>query len=233
MPMRGIETVTLCGGEPLQYEHIEEAIELLAGLNIRIYLYTALGAGFVNKLKGIIPRLYGLSLPLDSIREDTLEYFGRADSARSVISFLHEKYIPSSCHLKVGTVVTKRNIGELESIGKFLTGIAPQMNVWRLYQYSPYKGIKKEISENLTVEDGEFANEIERLRKRFPLLTISSRSNSETSGYCILMDSMGDLYRYDNSYIRINKDIFSINDNELVENYDMEKNTRQKKWHES
>lgn len=151
----GAKNIVISGGEPLLYNHILELVMYLKGLDYNIVLSTH-GR---NKMKLIDIAAYcdWVSLPIDAITEEMTTIM-RTDnySVNNIIDTakaLKMKY--SNIKIKIGTVITKKNIDEIYSIKKILDENLDAFDTWKLYQYTPRRK-HKHLKNDLLVSDDEY-----------------------------------------------------------------------------
>jgi len=223
------EKVTLCGGEPTQYPHLITIIQKLHHSGIQTILYSNAVSNPEFDWHHALPHLYMLSLPIDSISPEVTSKMRGPHQIKAVIRLLD--YIAKSKikpKIKIGTVVTKQNIHELVPILTLLNKLAI-IDVWRLYQFSPY-GIGKTNQEDFLISNDEFLSAVTHIKNQpHPNIKIAERSREDNINYCYIMDSQGNFYRYEEEYIPLKASIFDPPERILTE-YDVKKNIRQKLW---
>ncbi len=126
-------------------------------------------------------------------------------------------------------MVTRQNITDIGAVYDFLCA-QKVVDVWRLYQFSPY-GIGRRHQDRFEIPESEFRKATTTIKKRHDDsgFVISERSRTDNAGYCMIMDSGGSFYRYEENYIPLGVTIFDrIED--VVKRYDQKKHQRQKRW---
>lgn len=222
----GTKTVTICGGEPFMYPHLDVVVERLAEHGLNVVLYTSGTSGCFD-VRTFLPFIEFLSLPVDAVSDDVIKKMRgvhQFDGIAAILAVL--KTIPWRPKIKIGTVVTRQNIEDLPAICDFLerTGI---IDVWRLYQFSPY-GIGAHHAKRFLIPTEEFEAAVSSLKTR-GTVHIAERSREDTVGYCKIIDSGGSFYRYAERYIPIGVTIFD--DPKAIESsYDKLKHDEQKSW---
>lgn len=229
----GVESVTICGGEPFMYRGLDLIVKKLYSLGMKVVLYTS-GTSDEYSVESFLPFLDFLSLPVDAVSPDVVERMRGAlqfSRVTKILTTLRET--PDRPRVKIGTVVTRVNIGDLAHIGDFLASFGI-VSVWRLYEFSPY-GIGKHNERRYMIDANEFSlavvTEKSRNRQRESSMLISERSREENEGYCMIIDSGGSFYRYAEKYIPLG---VTINDTteQIYGCYDLDRHVRQKSWHE-
>jgi MoaA/NifB/PqqE/SkfB family radical SAM enzyme len=231
----GTETVTLCGGEPFMYPGLDKVVDRLHELGIKIVLYTS-GTSNQFDVRMFLPYVEFLSLPVDAVSAaviDRMRGVSQFERVSSILSTLRR--VGKRPKIKVGTVVTKQNIEDLGNIGDYLHSLGI-VDVWRLYEFSPY-GIGKHHESRYLLGAGEFKDAVarEKLRNESRVgrtFLISERDRADNEGYCMIIDSGGSFYRYAERYIPLGITIENQPE-EIIGCYDRELHLRQKAWHTS
>ena len=133
-----VSRIVLTGGEPLLYSHIDELIEYIKSLGIEIYLSTN-GYFLRNHIEVIAKNVSCVGLPLDSYIPENCEIMTRKKSQveTTIDSINLLKCSNNTIKIKIGTVVSKLNILDLDGIYNLLTTLKNKPDVWRLYEFSP------------------------------------------------------------------------------------------------
>lgn len=229
-----IEFVTLCGGEPLLYPYLNDVVDYLNRSNVKIILTTGLCVQDpIEKIKAIEDKIYMLSLPVDAYTSEKLSLL-RGKNVFDTVKLILERYtdLSSRPKVKIGTVLNALNANDIDKIFSFLQNYRNVVNAWRVYMFSPY-GIGKENIEKLLITEAEFFDYTSKIIKANSLLlkplNISTRTREQNKGYCIIMDSQGNMYKYLEEYYPLSSSIFDSIEN-ITSNYDMTNNHEQKKW---
>lgn len=229
----GVQTVTICGGEPFMFAGLEAVILRLSHLGIKVVLYTSATSLHRVNLFGILSDLHILSLPIDAV---TLKYAAEMRGIKQVseVSILLQRLsrIHDCPPIKIGTVVTKQNIGDILHIYHFLLQFK-EVKVWRLYQFSPY-GIGKCNQARFLLSDGDFTSTVRLAKDLNESLSmpvrIAERSLEDMYGSCLIMDSQGGFWRYDGNYVSLGVTIFE-DPCDITVHYNLAKHVMQKSWH--
>ena len=224
----GVQTVTLAGGEPFQYPGLPTIVHKLHSGGIKVVLYTS-ATSDRHDWEQFLPYLHFISLPIDAITPAIVEQMRGTDQLTRVSAVIRKlSALSRRPKLKIGTVVTKQNIGDLRAIYAFLCA-QEIVDVWRLYQFSPY-GIGKRHQDLFELSVSAFQTAVTEIKKKHAhRFIISERSREDNKGYCMIMDSGGSFYRYEERYIPLGVTIFDTIEN-VIEQYDQKKHWRQKKW---
>lgn len=222
----GTKNVTICGGEPFMYPHLDAVVERLYEHELNVVLYTSGTSGCFD-VRTFLPFIKFLSLPVDVVSDRAIERMRgqhQFDGIAAILAIV--KSVPWRPKIKTGTVVTRQNIDDLPAIARFLekTGI---VDVWRLYQFSPY-GIGARHAKLFEIPTEEFEEAVKKI-KATSAIHIAERSRKDTVGYCKIIDSGGTFYRYAERYIPVGVTIFD--DPQAIEAYyDKLGHEQQKSW---
>jgi MoaA/NifB/PqqE/SkfB family radical SAM enzyme len=226
-----VDTVTICGGEPFKYPLLDRILQKLHECGINVVLYTS-GTCNDYDVFELTPYVDVLSLPIDAVSLDVVGRMRGAHQFESISEILSRiKSLSKRPRVKIGTVVTRQNRHELGRIYRLITE-SEVVDIWRLYQFSPY-GLGEKNKDLFLIDYAEFLSAVKRFKERGRLdnsnFLISERSREDNIGYCIIIDSVGNFYRYSERYIPIGMTIFD-DPEEVIKKYDFKKNLEQKKW---
>ena len=224
-----VETVTLCGGEPTLYPRIADIVQCLHSFGIKVVFYTNLATNF--DVPSLFPYIQVLSIPIDAFSPAVIRKMRGLHQFEGVCRMLEVLRSSIPCPVvKVGTIVSLPNIDDLENIFGFIkkSGV---VDIWRLYQFSPC-GIGKKNEHLFLLEDDKFYGAVDRIKSlaNGSTIDIAERSRNDAIGYCHIMDSVGQFYRYEEEYISLGTTIFD-DPRKIAAGYDNSKNERQKMWH--
>jgi len=228
---KGFTQITLCGGEPLLYPHINTIIKKLKDNNIKIVFYAG---SEIEKIIEVVDYINILSLPIEAISMEIQSELRGIKLHVDVFKLLKNLQDSSSRpRIKIGTVVNAVNINEIEKIFFELMKYNNVIDTWRLYMFSP-AGKGKLNESQLLITEKEFQNCIDNInsliKKHQVNIDISSRSREANKGYCLIMDSKGYFYRYEEDYIPLDITIYDCYE-DIIKGYDMNRHALQKEWH--
>lgn len=222
------EWVTICGGEPTMNAFALEIVQYLKKLGLKITFYC--NGININTLMKISPYADIISLPIECIDDASGNLRSKLQQTKVMECIEMLSKLNVQPKVKIGTVATKQNIGELAAIQQLIEKY-PMINVWRIYQFSPAERAKQ--YENLYAINEEEFNDavqkrIEHIRNHH--YQISPRSRYSNRGYCVIMDEVGDLYRYEEKYINTGVNILRCELKEIEVQYKLDIHVEQKKW---
>jgi len=222
----GFSQVGICGGEPTDFPYLKEVVKYLHSLGLLVNLYSNLTHQEV--VWSLIDYLNSLSIPLDSINYiPSMRSVGHCENVLNFLDELEEKAAPGLI-VKIGTVVTSKNIDEILKVCECLKKYKI-LDVWKLYQYSPGGRCKSRIEE-FKITEKEFLDVTSECSFENKTPKIITRTREQTKGYCVIMDPKGDFYIYDEEYIPTNKNIFRNSIEEITDMYNETENLNQKNW---
>jgi len=212
----GVDTLTFSGGEPLLRNETPSIIEFAHKHSMQIYLSTN-GTYLLSKYSRIKNFISVLGLPLDGSNPEINIAMGRKayhfKNIKNILEFFYNH--PPNHILKVGTIVSKVNLDDIEAIGKFLfeTVSFYSPDVWRLYQFESLKdGLA--TSDKYAVTDDEFLSVCDIVKKKFPINNISERSRSTHSNSYFFVTPDGMLQTVSDKHTSI-ADLLLTDENEL------------------
>jgi len=188
----GVTTIVLTGGEPLVRPDLTKIIKYLHLKGLEVYLSTN-GLLLLKYWPQIKKYLNCLGLPLDGSTGAMSEKMGRSlKSYQAVLKILKffKKNKPS-CIVKVGTVVSKVNQGDVIKIGQliFENKDLYSPDIWRLYQFSPlsFGAIHRSKYE---IGDKRFNRLCQKIKQRFPKHDIIPLSNADSNDSYFFIDPL-------------------------------------------
>ncbi|MGI6479921.1 MAG: radical SAM protein [Salinivirgaceae bacterium] len=152
---KGVENIVISGGEPLMYNRIVELVKYLKHLNYRIVISSH--GRYKEKLFEVAPYCDWISLPIDGITPE-INHIMRTDNypVSKIIATASElKSKHSNLKIKIGTLVTQKNIQEIIEVGNVLQDNSKCFDTWKIYQYTPRRKNKKN-EKSLYISDKEF-----------------------------------------------------------------------------
>ena len=191
----GAKLITFGGGDPFAVSEFQDFLLKVDEFNIDIHIDTNgvfLNDGIIPIMKKVV-KLVGL--PLDGPRDvhsDIRKNSTHFDMVCDWIGKLIDERIP----VKVHTVVTKRNINELEKLSSIIRAL--KVNSWHLYQFWPigpckHHKIKFEITKKYFLESTI------QITKDFPSCNIEISTFDERALSYFFTTSLGKVYTVDKS----------------------------------
>ena len=192
----GCEQIVVTGGEPLLHNDIEEILELIHSLNMKISLSTT-GKLFSRYATIIDKCVQHIGLPIDFGDEKVT--YRKPGALQDVLNMLDYYKIKSDRPIiKIGTVCTRDNLDKLNEVGELLSKYKGVVDVWKIYQFVPFVfNTKKDVAMNkkLEVSSKEFPEATKGLKTKFSkfLDIIISPRDARGSAY-FFIDPNGDVF---------------------------------------
>lgn len=151
----GITDITWTGGEALLYPNVLELIKTAKKNGIKNKLITnGLILAKSEYRKEICDNLDYLVLSIDSVNDDTNEELGRGKNHYNNIKEILDDVKDKNLKLNINTVVNKKNLNELEDLGKFLNNY--NIDTWKFYKFIPLRERAEENRKQFNITDDEF-----------------------------------------------------------------------------
>lgn len=178
----GVKSIVLCGGEPLIRKDIKDIIIELKKHNFKIFLDT--NGDFFFKYNNIIDKYINvLGLPLD-FPSKSYRNPENLNNILKILNYYKEKI--NRPLIRIGTVVTKDNIGEIEKIAHLLKNY--KIDIWKIYQFIPSGKNAIKNRKNLEIDTAIFEKKTNKIRQEYSKyfnIVISKRSH-RTKAYFLI-----------------------------------------------
>ncbi|HCT75234.1 MAG TPA: hypothetical protein DGG94_01230 [Micromonosporaceae bacterium] len=177
----GVTRINVSGGDPLTRKDI---VEILAhAKNLGFFTYVSTDGVKLLKLHDQINRLVDwIGIPLDGSTPEMNVRMSRIprtyEVTTGILRRFHEQ--PPSHHVKVGTVVSRINIGDLPALGRVLFETPGQRapDVWRLYEFAP-RGVGAGNASKFVPGAERYEAAIDELTAMFGKERVSGLSNED------------------------------------------------------
>ena len=151
----GVNNITWTGGEALLYPNLKELLKISQENGIKNKLITN---GMVlaqnENMREILGYLDSLTLSLDTINDDTNEELGRGrnhfEEVKTILDYVKGK----SLKININTVVSKKNINEMEQLGEFLNNY--NISKWKFFKFMPLRETAERNKDEFAITDAEF-----------------------------------------------------------------------------
>ncbi len=151
----GVNNITWTGGEALLYPNLKELLKISQENGIKNKLITN---GMVlaqnENMREILGYLDSLTLSLDTINDDTNEELGRGrnhfEEVKTILDYVKGK----SLKVNINTVVSKKNINEMEQLGEFLNNY--NISKWKFFKFMPLRETAERNKDEFAITDAEF-----------------------------------------------------------------------------
>jgi MoaA/NifB/PqqE/SkfB family radical SAM enzyme len=131
-----IKRVVITGGDPLLRDDIDEILKNVKLIGLELYFVTS-GYNYFSHKKVIDENSAYLSLPLNSTKDNR---------KKNIINILESYNKDKKPFIKLGSVVSTDNYGNLDELGELLSNYP--IDLWILYELIPVKNISKTINLN-------------------------------------------------------------------------------------
>ncbi len=162
------ERISVTGGEPLLHENISEALEYASELGLKVTLFTSGSLLNTRRLRDYSPFLNWLALSLDGDRETNIKVGRSEGHFDAVINVLSQvRQIAPTLQVRVATVVTKPNIGQMPSLAAILSDSRVRPDLWRIKQMLPSRRAGRHAKQ-LAISEEEFVARMQQIRDICP-----------------------------------------------------------------
>ncbi len=188
-----ITDITWTGGEALLYPNVVNLMKLAKENGIRNKLITnGILLSQSNQKEEICNNLDYLVLSIDSINNKTNAELGRGirhyDTVKNVLNYVKDKDIK----ININTVVSKKNLNELEELGKFLNNYP--IDTWKFYKFMPLRETAEENKNLFEITDEEFESQKKVFKKFDNIRNITYKKEKEIEE-SVLIVANGDIIR--------------------------------------
>ena len=151
----GVNNITWTGGEALLYPNLKELLKIARENGIKNKLITnGLVLAQNQGTREILDYLDSLTLSLDTINDDTNEELGRGrnhfEDVKVILDYVKDKNLK----VNINTVVSKKNINEMEQLGEFLNNY--NISKWKFFKFMPLRETAEKNKNEFTITDAEF-----------------------------------------------------------------------------
>ena len=196
-----IDVVLLSGGDPLLWKHIIEFCKYVKNKGINVIIIDTIGYNLsdslIKKLSGLI---YHIGLPLDGSTQEVVARFrlGKKDLFQTINTTL-KKLDEHNIKVRINTVVSKKNIDDLENIAYFINK-HKNIKGWALYQWWPIRA-SKELIAQMFIPEEDILQKISTLTN-IVNIPIFPRMIKKRVGDTFFISSNGEVYAFsDNKYL--------------------------------
>ena len=156
----GITDITWTGGEALLYPNLISLLKKAKenGINNKLITNGMLLAQN-DEIKEICNYLDSLTLSIDSTDNEINAELGRGVNHYNNIKTILEYVKDKELKLNINTVVSKKNINQLDDLGNFLNKY--KINSWRVFQFMPLRETAEKNREQFEISDAEFESKKE------------------------------------------------------------------------
>lgn len=193
----GITDTTWTGGEALLYPNLISLLKKAKENGIKNKLITnGMLLAQNDDIKEICNYLDSLTLSIDSIDNEVNAELGRGMNHYYNIKTILEYVKDKKLKLNINTVVSKKNINQLEDLGKFLNEY--KINSWRVFQFMPLRETAEKNKEQFEISDAEFESKKEVFQKFENIGRVDYRQEKDMENKYVLLVANGDIVKTEN-----------------------------------
>lgn len=193
----GITDITWTGGEALLYPKLINLLKISKenGINNKLITNGMLLAQN-NEIKDICNYLDSLTLSIDSTNNEINAELGRGINHYNNIKTILEYVKDKELKLNINTVVSRKNIEQLDELGNFLNNY--KINSWRIFQFMALRQTAKKNREQFEISDTEFENKKSVFQRFENIGRIDYRQEKDMEDKYILLVANGDIIKTEN-----------------------------------
>ena len=193
----GITDITWTGGEALLYPNIMGLLKKAKENGINNKLITnGLLLAQNNEMKEICNYLDTLTLSIDSTNSEVNAELGRGINHYNNIKTILEYVKDKELKLNINTVVSKKNIDQLDELGNFLNSY--KINSWRIFQFMPLRETAEKNRQQFEITDAEFENKKSVFEKFENIGNVDYRQEKDMEDKYVLLVANGDIVKTEN-----------------------------------
>lgn len=193
----GITDITWTGGEALLYPNLIGLLKRAkqSGINNKLITNGMLLAQN-DEIKEICNYLDSLTLSIDSTNNETNAELGREinhyDNIKTILDYVKDKELK----LNINTVVSKKNINQLDELGNFLNKY--NISSWRVFQFMPLRETAEKNKEQFEISDAEFESKKGVFQKFENIGRVDYRQEQDMEDKYVLLVANGDIVKTEN-----------------------------------
>lgn len=176
----GITEITWTGGEALLYPNIINLMKLSKESGIKNKLITnGILLSQSNNKDEICNNLDCLVLSIDSIDNQTNLELGRGMNHFNIIKNILE-YVKDEklkINININTVINRKNINQLEELGKFLNNYP--INTWKFFRFMPLRENAEKNRKLFEITDNEFEKQKNKIRELKNIKNVQYKEEKE------------------------------------------------------
>ena len=149
-----------------------------------------------DEIKEICNYLDSLTLSIDSTNNETNAELGRGinhyDNIKTILDYVKDKELK----LNINTVVSKKNINQLDELGNFLNKY--NISSWRVFQFMPLRETAEKNKEQFEISDAEFESKKGVFQKFENIGRVDYRQEKDMEDKYVLLVANGDIVKTEN-----------------------------------
>ena len=149
-----------------------------------------------DEIKEICNYLDSLTLSIDSTDNEINAELGRGINHYNNIKTILEYVKDKELKLNINTVVSKKNINQLDDLGNFLNKY--KINSWRVFQFMPLRETAEKNREQFEISDAEFESKKGVFQKFENIGKVDYRQEKDMEDKYVLLVANGDIVKTEN-----------------------------------
>ncbi len=174
----GTDQITWSGGEALLVPHAPELIKYAKEHGIYNKITTNGKLLTPEKIEELKPYIDLVALSIDSFNDDTNKALGRGIEHRKTVIDRIEHLMEAGVKVDINTVVTSKNIADLDDMGEFLRH-HPISGKWKLMTFFPVREKALKNKEKLEISDEAFLTAVNHLIEKYSDVNIQYMMNDQ------------------------------------------------------